>query len=177
MSLPSKANLTGLRLKHVVSPGVMTLNMVAVALWTVGVFAALYAGYLKPELRVTASTLSSIVNGLATILMFVFIDPQMSMMTDDVMEGRVSESMFRRALIWLVGSRFAGMLIAQLLLVPSASLMRMTHHLLDNGLVAQGAWPHPSELLHSEFRRRAAEILQGHFAYNGTEVREMPEEA
>ena len=101
----------------------MALNMVAVALWTVGVFASLYAGYLKPELRVTASTLSSIVNGLATILMFVFIDPQMSMMTDDVMEGRVSDSTFRRALVWLVGSRFAGTLVAQLLLVPSASLI------------------------------------------------------
>src|ERR1051325_10848437 len=100
VSLPAAANLTQLRLKHVVSPGVMTLNMIAVSLWTVGVFSALYAGYLKPELRVTASTLSSIVNGLATILMFVFIDPQMSMMTDDVMEGRVSESSFRRVLVW-----------------------------------------------------------------------------
>jgi Alternate to MurJ len=123
VSLPAAANLTQLRLRQVVSPGVMTLNMVAVALWTVGVFAALYAGYLKPELRVTASTLSSIVNGLATILMFIFIDPQMSMMTDGVMAGRVSESMFRRALVWLVGSRFVGTLVAQLLLVPSASLI------------------------------------------------------
>ncbi len=123
VSLPAAANLTQLRLQHVVRPGVMTLNMVAVALWTVGVFASLYAGYLNPQLRVTASTLSSIVNGLATILMFVFIDPQMSMMTDDVIEGRVSESTFRRALVWLVGSRFAGTLLAQFLLVPSASLI------------------------------------------------------
>jgi hypothetical protein len=123
VSLPAAANLTQLRLRQVVSPGMMTLNLIAVALWTVGVFASLYAGYLKPELRVTASTLSSIVNGLATILMFVFIDPQMSMMTDDVMEGRVSESVFRRTLVWMVGSRFAGTLLAQLLLVPAAGLI------------------------------------------------------
>jgi hypothetical protein len=116
-------SLTHLRLRHVVRPGVMTLNMVAVALWTVGVFASLYAGCLNPQLRVTSSNLSSIVNGLATILMFVFIDPQMSMMTDDVMEGRVSDATFRRALVWLVSSRFAGTLIAQLLLVPAASLI------------------------------------------------------
>jgi hypothetical protein len=89
----------------------------------VGVFAALYAGYLSPHLRVTASSLSSIVNGVATILMFVVIDPQMSMMTDDVMQGRVSEPTFRRAIVGLVGSRFAGTLVAQLLLVPSASLI------------------------------------------------------
>jgi Alternate to MurJ len=89
----------------------------------VGVFAALYAGYLKPELRVTASTLSSVVNGVATVLMFVFIDPHMSMMTDDVVEGRVSEPSFRQAVVWLVGSRFAGTLLAQLLLVPAATVI------------------------------------------------------
>jgi hypothetical protein len=123
VSLPAASNLTQFRLRHVVSPGVLAMNLVAVSLWTVGVFASLYAGYLNPELRVTASTLSSIVNGLATILMFVFIDPQMSMMTDDVIEGRLSESTFRRTVVLMVGSRFAGTLFAQLLLVPAASLI------------------------------------------------------
>jgi hypothetical protein len=95
--------------------------VVAVALWTVGVFASLYAGFLRPELRVTSSTLSSIVNGLATILMFVFIDPHLSMMTDDVVEGRLSEPSFRQAVVWLVGSRLAGTLLAQVLLIPAAT--------------------------------------------------------
>jgi hypothetical protein len=54
VSLRAAANLTQLRLEHVVSPGVMMMKMVTVALWTVGVFASLYAGYLRPELRVTA---------------------------------------------------------------------------------------------------------------------------
>jgi Alternate to MurJ len=40
-----------------------------------------------------------------------------------LMEGRPSESPFRRALVWLVGSRFAGTLLAQLLLAPSAGLI------------------------------------------------------
>jgi len=123
VSAPASTNLTQLRLDRGISSKVILLNIVAVALWTVGVFAALYAGYLKPELRVTASTLSSIVNGVATILMFVFIDPHMSVMTDDVMEGRVSEPSFRRAVVWLVGSRFAGTLLAQLLLIPAATLI------------------------------------------------------
>jgi len=104
VSLPAFSNVTQLRLGDGISPRVAILNAVAVALWTVGVFASLYAGYLNPELRVTASTLSSIVNGIATIVMFVFIDPHMSMMTDDVVEGRVSESSFRQAVVWLVGT-------------------------------------------------------------------------
>jgi hypothetical protein len=123
VSMPAPANVTELRLGHGVSLRIILLNVVAVALWTVGVFAALYAGYLNPQLRVTSSTLSAIVNGVATILMFIFIDPHMSIMTDDVVEGRVSEPSFRRAVVWLVGSRFAGTLLAQLLLIPAATLI------------------------------------------------------
>jgi len=89
----------------------------------VGVFAALYAGVLDPAVRVTSSTLSAIINGGATVMMAVFIDPHMSGMTDDVIEGRVSESQFRRAVVWLVGSRLAGTVLAQFLLVPSATLI------------------------------------------------------
>jgi len=77
---------------------IIGLNVVAMALWTLGVFASLYAGYLKPELRVTCSDLSSVINGIATILMFVFIDPQVSVITDDVIEGRISDGRFRRAI-------------------------------------------------------------------------------
>jgi len=122
-TLPSSANMSGLRGKGSVSLSITLLNVGAVALWTVGVFASLYAGALDPSVRVTSSTLSSIINGGATIMMAVFIDPHMSGMTDDVVEGRVSEGEFRKAIVWLVGSRLAGTLLAQALLVPSAMLI------------------------------------------------------
>lgn len=60
---------------------------------------SLYAGYLNPELPVTASSLSSVINGLATMLMFVFIDPSLSVLTDDVMEGKATDSFFRRVVV------------------------------------------------------------------------------
>lgn len=118
--LPSPQNVRQLKNRGGLPYGVVGMNIVAIALWTVGVFASLYAGVLKPELRVTCSNLSSIINGVATILMCVVIDPQLSVMTDDVMDGRVSESLFRRAITLLVGARVAGTLAAQFLLVPSA---------------------------------------------------------
>jgi hypothetical protein len=121
MKVPVSGNVTQLRMGQGVTVSLLLLNVAAVAVWTVGVVAALYAGYLKPELRMTAITLSSVVNGVATVLMFVFIDPQMSMMTDDVVEGRVSEPSFRRAVVWMIGSRLAGTLIAQVLLIPVAT--------------------------------------------------------
>ena len=122
-SIPAAANIRQIRRTEGMSPWVIALNVAAIALWTTGVFASLYAGYLNPALRVTSSTLSVVVNGTATILIFVFIDPQMSVMTDDVIEGRTSEPQLRRAVVWLVGSRLAGTLLAQLILIPAAMLI------------------------------------------------------
>jgi hypothetical protein len=120
MTLPSANHLTGIRRDAAVPMKVILLNVGAQALFTVGVFAALYAGYLDPRFRVTAVSLSAVVNGVATILLSVFIDPQLSVMTDDVMDGRTSEASFRRAVVWLSASRVAGTLLAQLMLVPAA---------------------------------------------------------
>jgi hypothetical protein len=122
-SIPAAENLTRMGAADGISPWAIALNVAAIALWTTGVFASLYAGYLNPALRVTSSSLSAVINGAATILMFVFIDPQMSVMTDDVIEGRTSEPHFRRAIVWLVGSRLAGTLLAQLILIPAALLI------------------------------------------------------
>ena len=121
--LPSRANVTQLATGAGVSWKVIALNVFAMALWTVGVFASLYAGYLKPELRVTCANLSSVINGFATIVLTVIIDPQISVMTDDVIEGRVTENRFRRAITTLIGARVAGTVLAQAMLIPAALLI------------------------------------------------------
>ena len=103
--------------------GVMLTNTMATAVWTVGVFAALYAGYLAPEFRATASNLSGVINGVATILLFAVVDPFLAMLTDDVVSGRSTEPRFRHAVVWMLGSRFAGTVLAQVLLLPAAGLI------------------------------------------------------
>ncbi|AOJ39956.1 hypothetical protein WJ23_18390 [Burkholderia lata] len=118
--LPSSQNVTQLTANTGVSWGVIALNVAAMAIWTVGVFASLYAGYLKPDLRVTCANLSSVINGFATVVLAVVIDPQVSVMTDDVIEGRISENSFRRAITTLAGARVLGTLCAQAVLVPAA---------------------------------------------------------
>lgn len=119
-AVPTGAQLRALRKNRGVGWGVLLANCLAQALLTVGVLASLYAGYLNPEYRVTASQLSAVINGLATILLFALIDPQLSVMTDDVIEGRVSESLFRRTIVWISISRLAGTILAQVLFVPAA---------------------------------------------------------
>lgn len=120
IALPHLEQLRELARARGVSWGVLLANCLAQALLTVGVLASLYAGYLNPEFRVTASQLSAVVNGFATILLFALIDPQLSVMTDDVIEGRVSEPLFRRTIVWISFSRLAGTLLAQALFLPSA---------------------------------------------------------
>jgi hypothetical protein len=120
---PSMEHVKGLKEKPAVSLRVIALNVVAQAFLTVGVFASLYAGIIAPEFRVTALSLSAVINGVATILLFVLIDPQLSVMTDDVVEGRISEPSFRRAVVWLAASRVVGTALAQVLLVPAAMLI------------------------------------------------------
>ena len=120
LALPHASQLRELAKPRGVGWGVLLANCLAQALLTVGVLASLYAGYLNPEFRVTASQLSAVVNGFATILLFALIDPQLSVMTDDVVEGRVSEPLFRRTIVWISFSRLAGTLLAQAVFVPSA---------------------------------------------------------
>jgi hypothetical protein len=100
--------------------GIVIANCLAQAVLAVGVFASIYAGYLNPEYRVTASQLSSVINGFATILLFAFIDPHLSVITDDAVDGRVSEAAFRRVIVWISVSRLAGTVLAQALFLPAA---------------------------------------------------------
>jgi Alternate to MurJ len=123
VTAPSRQHLKLWTKPSAVSWRVIAMNVMAQALLTVGVIASLYAGYLYPEFRVTASQLSAVINGFATILLFVLIDPQLSVMTDDVVEGRISQAEYRRTIVWLSMSRIAGTLLAQALLLPSAMLI------------------------------------------------------
>ena len=120
---PSFGQLRRLSHNREVGWGVLIANCLAQALLTVGVLASLYAGYLNPEFRVTASQLSAVINGLATILLFALIDPQLSVMTDDAVDGRISEAAFRSTIVWISFSRLAGTLLAQALFLPSAMLI------------------------------------------------------
>ncbi|ALG61087.1 MULTISPECIES: lipid II flippase Amj family protein [Citromicrobium] len=120
IAAPSRATFTGLGKPRGVSWTVLAANALAQALLVVGVLASIYAGYLNPEFRVTASQLSAVINGVATILLFALIDPQISVMTDDVVDGKTSEAEFRRTIVWISFSRLAGTVLAQAVFIPGA---------------------------------------------------------
>jgi hypothetical protein len=119
-TIPSFGRPDSFRPPKEIGWSVLLANAAAQAILVVGVLASIYAGYLNPEYRVTASQLSALINGFATILLFLFIDPQLSILTDDVVDGQMTEASFRRSIVWISASRLAGTLLAQALFVPAA---------------------------------------------------------
>ena len=126
MTLPTKTNITQIKLDNQFPWRIFVLNILAVAILTIGVLSAVYASYLNPDYRSTASNLSAFVNGFATILMFVFIDPHLSSMTDDVTLGKCSEATFRKYIVYMTIARFLGTLLAQILFLPAAKFLSWT---------------------------------------------------
>ena len=120
---PKKENLAQLKSLKMIPKKIIVLNTIASSIATVGVLASLYAGCLNPKLRTTCSTLSTVINGVATILLFIFIDPFISMLTDDVIRGEYTELQFGRCIIFIVGGLIVGTVLAQFLLVPAAEVI------------------------------------------------------
>jgi hypothetical protein len=119
-TLPKVRRPVSLKPPREVGWSVLAANCFAQAILVVGVLASIYAGYVEPQFRVTASQLSALINGFATILLFLVIDPQLSLLTDDVIDGKTSEAAYRRSIVWISGSRLVGTILAQALFLPAA---------------------------------------------------------
>lgn len=118
VAVPVKENITSLNYKKL-PKRLLVFNLLTVAIITVGALAPIYAGSIEPDLRATCITLSSVINGFATIIMAMFIDPSLSIMTDDVIEGKTSEDDFRTCVVGMVASKMLGTFAAMFLLIPA----------------------------------------------------------
>lgn len=96
------------------------INMLITAIYTIGVLSALYASLLVPERATTAVMASGLINGIATILLIIFIDPKISILADDVINEKGNYVTLKNASIMMVASRLLGTLIAQVLFIPGA---------------------------------------------------------
>jgi hypothetical protein len=129
MKKPSKLSLGIFNLRKLPFK-LMLLNTVAVTLLTVGALAPIYAGSIEPELRATCITLSAILNGLAIIVMAIFIDPHLSIMTDDVIDDKCSIAEFNNCVAGMVITKIIGTALSFAVLVPSAYLIVIVARLI-----------------------------------------------
>ncbi|MBT5856307.1 DUF2837 family protein [bacterium] len=99
----------------------LIMNIFVTAIYTIGVLCALLAGAHLPELRSTAIQLSGIVNGVATILFAIIVDPSGARITDQAYHGDRPESDVKSVVFYLLLTRLIGTLIvAQVLFFPFA---------------------------------------------------------
>jgi hypothetical protein len=98
----------------------LLLNIIVTAVYTVGISSTMYASALAPELARTATTLSGVINGVGTLLLVILVDPVSALITDQALRGKRPVSEVSYIVVWQVVGRFAGTLLAQLVLVPAA---------------------------------------------------------
>jgi len=118
-SLPKFSYLRDTKLKDI-PIRLFLVNMIITAIYTIGVLSALYAALLAPERASTAIMASGLINGVATILLVIFVDPKVSVVADDVVNQRGSYQTLKNISLMMVTSRLLGTLLAQLFFIPGA---------------------------------------------------------
>jgi len=100
--------------------GFLIANIFITAFHAAGLQAAMFAGGLLPEFRTTASSLTSVMYGGATLGLALFVDPVAAMITDQALRGERTEEEIAQMVRYLVLTRMIGTILAQAVLVPGA---------------------------------------------------------
>ncbi len=115
---PSFSSFKSISIKNI-PKGFLIANVLVTSIYVIGVLCSLLAGAFLPEFRSTALQLSGIVNGMATILFTIFVDPPGARVTDQAVNGKRSEEDVRSVVFYLQVGKMLGILIfAQLFLKP-----------------------------------------------------------
>ena len=118
--LPQFSHLKDIRMKDIPIK-LFVINMIITAIYAIGVLSALYAALLAPERASTAIMASGLINGIATILLVIFVDPKISVLADDVVNQKGSYLQLKGVSVMMTASRLLGTLLAQLLFIPGAA--------------------------------------------------------
>lgn len=106
------------------------LNIIVTGVYTTGVLSAIYAGALFPGFRSTATLLSAVVNGVATILAATVVEPTAAAITDQAIREDRGEEDVKQMVLYLTLTRIVGTVFAQLIFLPSAYLVKYVASLL-----------------------------------------------
>lgn len=118
--LPRFTYLKGITLKTI-PKRLFVINIIISAIFTTGVLSSIYASLLVPKDYAQAALMSSgIINGIATILLTLFIDPKASVLADRVMKNQIDYIYLKSYTLTMVNSKFLGTIVAQFLFIPAA---------------------------------------------------------
>ena len=119
ITLPRLSMLKNISIKNLPKK-FLILNGFVASIYAIGVLAALLAGAYLPELRATAIQLSGIVNGVATILFTLVVDPTGARITDQAVHNKRPAEDVKSVVFFLMFSRIIGILIiSQIIFIPA----------------------------------------------------------
>ncbi|NMA69080.1 MAG: DUF2837 family protein, partial [Desulfitobacterium sp.] len=120
---PKKTMIGRLRYREI-PKRLLIINALVTGIYTVGVLAASYSALLvAEEFRIAAASSSGMINGLATILLTLFIDPKSAVITDQAMRGDRPYEDVKALVILLISSKLIGTMIGQALFLPTAKII------------------------------------------------------
>ncbi|KUO59472.1 MAG: hypothetical protein APF84_19395 [Gracilibacter sp. BRH_c7a] len=120
---PSKSMLERLRYREI-PKRLLVLHALVTGIYTIGVLAANYSALLvSDEHRLAAAASSGMINGIATILLTLFIDPKSAIITDQALRGKRPYTDVKALVVLLISTKIIGTLLGQLLFLPAANLI------------------------------------------------------
>lgn len=105
-------------------------NLLVSSVYTVGVMSAYYGSYLMPNSRLAIAGFSGSINSVASLVMILFLDPQLALITDDSYGGKREYSDLKKVVLILIFSKLLGTLIGQIIFLPSARWIVWVYNLL-----------------------------------------------
>lgn len=109
---------------------VLLLHGIITAIYAVGLLSAYYAAYLHPSHRMSLAGFSGVINGFATIMMTLVLEPRIAVITDRALKGETDYSYLKGTVMALVFSKFGGVLLAQMIFMPASLLIIAVFKLL-----------------------------------------------
>ncbi len=122
----------GVRLKDLktIPNNFLIANIIVLSLHTVGVLAATYASAAYPDAR-GVTLLSSVINGVATILLSIMVDPSTAIITDDAIAGKRPLKHIQATAIFLSIGTIIGTVISQAVFIPATELIKLSSSILS----------------------------------------------
>ncbi len=111
----------------------LIFNVVVTGIYAIGVVAAYYASVLDVNVARTAIGISGIINGVGTIAFTFFVDPTSSIIVDEAVKGERPHDDVKSMVFYLAVTAIVGWLVSQLLLWPSAEIIKFVAHLVSHG--------------------------------------------
>jgi hypothetical protein len=122
---PPKKSSVGRARRWILPQRWLLITVIVSAIYASTGLAALYASSLVPEGARTAIALPTLLNGVGTVLLVLLVDPVTALVTDQAVRGQRPAGDVSNVVVWQVGGRLVGTLLAQLLLLPLAALLAL----------------------------------------------------